>query len=405
MADNAQSTSDVVRRPTRRASANREALVMAARDLFADHGPAAVSIRTVAERAGCSHTLVGRQFGSKAGLEVAVIERLAVGLNVLTTRMCSSDDWPMAALVQALRHHPEAGKLMVRCALGEFDDAPLMAGHTLGACLAGRLEFRRGGDADLPGVEAAVAAYGALATVVGLIGFEDWIIEGTRTRDVPQAERDEAVADAAEALAALAVNGRVSLRPAPHPQHVAPAPPAPDLRTVDSRTALVLAAIELLAARGPASLTTREIADRAQVNQGLIYRYFDSREHLFGEAVALANQNIQAVAMPGAPLDLVVATRARLNSLSMPLMARLMVNGVPVRSVRQEFPVFERLLADARSRNGSRDPRLVVFATAALTLGATLWDDILRRMIGIAADTDLVVPMATMTDFVLRHDW
>lgn len=405
MADSGQSISDVVRRPTRRASANREALVMAARDLFADHGPAAVSIRSVAEQAGCSHTLVGRQFGSKAGLEEAVIERLAVGLNVLTTRMCSSDHWPMAALIQALRQHPAAGKLMVRCALGEFDDAPLMAGHTLGACLAGRLEFRRGGDADAPGAEAKTTAYGALATVLGLIGFEDWMIEGTGTRDVPQAERDAAVAEAAEAVAKLAVNEKVSLVPAPHPHHVQAPPPAPDLRTVDSRTALVLAAVELLAARGPASLTTREIAERAQVNQGLIYHYFESREALFAEAVALANRGMQAATLPGMPLDLVVATRARLSSLSMPLMARLMVNGIPVSSVRQEFPVFDRLLEEARNRGGSRDPRLVVYATAALTLGGTLWDDMLRRQIGIAADADLVVPIAAMTDFLLRHDW
>lgn len=393
------------RRPTRRASANREALVVAARDLFADHGPAEVSIRTVADKAGCSHTLVGRQFGSKAGLEAAVIDRLAVGLKVLTTRMCSSDDWPMAVLIQSLRQHPEAGKLMVRCALGEFDDEPIMEGHTLGECLAGRLEFRRGGDAERPGTEAKIAAYGAAATVLGLIGFEDWLIEGTRTHDVPQAERDAAVADAAEALASLAVSGSVELQPTPHPQHHLPPPPAPDLAAVDSRTALVLAAVELLGARGPANLTTRDIAARAQVNQGLIYHYFESREHLFAEAIALANQNIQATAMKGMPLDLVVATRARLQSLSMTLMARLIVNGVRVHSVRTEFPVFDRLLDEARTFPRARDHRLVVFATGALTLGATLWNDMLCRQIGIAPDVDLVVPMATMTDFVLRHDW
>jgi len=379
--------------------------VVAARDLFAEQGPAAVSIRSVADRAGCSHTLVGRQFGSKAGLEAAVIERLAVGLRVLTARMCSSDDWPMAILVQTLRQHPEAGKLLVRCALGEFDDAPILEGHTLGECLAGRLEFRRGGHSDQAGIQARVAAYGALATVLGLASFEDWLIEGARTQEVARAERDAVIADAAEALAALAVTDAVALEPASRPQHVLPPPPAPDLRTVDSRTALVLATIELLGARGPASLTTREIADRAKVNQGLIYHYFDSREHLFGEAVALANQNLQAVAIPGAPLDLVVATRARLNSLTMPLMARLMVNGVPVRSVRQEFPVFDRLLEEATGSDGSRDPRVVVFATGALTLGATLWNDILRRMIGIDPGTDLVVPIAGMTDLLLHRNW
>lgn len=395
----------VTKRPTRRGSVHREAMVLAARDLFAHHGPAAVSIRTVAEKAGCSHTLVGRLFGSKAGLETAVIERLAIGLNVLTTRMCSSDDWPMATLIQAMRQHPEAGKLMVRCALGEFDDAPLMAGHTLGACLAGRLEFRRGGDADTPGMEAKVAAYGAAATVLGLISLEEWMVEGSRTHDVPQHERDAVVAAAAEALASLATSDSVPLAPAPHPQHTRVVPPPPDLATVDSRTALVLAAIELLAAKGPGNLATRDIANRARVNQGLIYHYFESRDHLFAEAMELANANLQAATLPGMPLDLMVATRARLSALSIPLMARLTVNGVPVKNVRRQFPVVERLIAEAQVHANPRDPRLVAFATGCFATGAALWDDLLRRQIGIAADVDLLVPIAAMTDFVLRHDW
>jgi AcrR family transcriptional regulator len=256
----------------------------------------------------------------------------------------------------------------VRYALGEFDDAPIMAGHTLGACLAGRLEFRRGGNADQPGIHAKMA-------------------------------------DDAEALAGLALSEAVALEPAPHPQHVPPTPPAPDLTTVDSRTALILAATEMLAAKGPASLTTRKIAGRAQVNQGLSYHYFDSQEHLFAEAMALANQPLQAVTMPGVPLDLVVATRARLSTLSLPLMARLIVNGIPVASVRKEFPVVERLVTEARHHANQRDARLVAFATGAFATGLALWDDLLRRMVGLSPDDDLLTPIAAMTDYLLRHQW
>lgn len=101
-----------------------------------------------------------------------------------------------------------------------------------------------------------------------------------------------------------------------------PIPPL-DLTTVDSRSALIAAAIELYAAKGQAALTTREIADLAQVNQG-------------------------------------------------PDVADL------------------------------HEPRLTVMATSAFSLGVTLWDDILRRMIGIPADADLVPMIADITEYLLR---
>lgn len=404
MGEQSTGAASPVRRPTRRGVANREAMVVAARDLFADAGPSAVSIRSVAERAGCSHALVGRQFGSKAGLEAAVIERLAIGMSVLTTRMCSSEHWPLAVLIESLRLHPQARKVITRCALGEFDPEPLLAGHTLGECLASRIEHRRGGDAAHPGVEARLAAYGALSTVLGLVSFEPLLIAGARADDLPSATIDAAIAGAAEAVAALAVDDRVTLRygrALPHP----PVMPAPDLARMDSRSALVHATIELLSAIGPAPLTTREIAERAQVNQGLIYHHFGSREQLFAEAIAEANRLLQDATPANTPLDITGATRARVRSMSIPLMARLMVNGIDIREVRREYPVFDRLLADVTPRATAigRDPRLDVMAAVCFSTGAQLWDRILRRMIGIPVDADLVEPMAAITNFVLRR--
>lgn len=48
------------------------AAVAAAEDEVAEHGIAAASLRRVAERAGVSHTAVGKRFGDKAGLLAAV---------------------------------------------------------------------------------------------------------------------------------------------------------------------------------------------------------------------------------------------------------------------------------------------------------------------------------------------
>lgn len=51
----------------------RERLVMTAMEIFAEHGYAGSSIRTIAEGAGVSHASVIQHFGSKEGLLIAVL--------------------------------------------------------------------------------------------------------------------------------------------------------------------------------------------------------------------------------------------------------------------------------------------------------------------------------------------
>jgi AcrR family transcriptional regulator len=400
MADQAHLNKRPARPRAQRATVNPEALVVAARDLFAEAGPSAVSIRAVAERAGCSHTLVGRHFGSKAGLEAAVIDRLATGLSVLTTRQCSSDDWPMSVLVEVFRFHPEAGKLLVRCALGEFDPAPLFPGHNIAECLAGHLERRRGGDPDQPGTQATLAAYGALSLYMGLVAFEPLLLAGARLDDVPREQWDAFMAQAAESVAALAVEGETFLAYGPEP-HVTSSNEPADLTSLDSRTALVHATIDLYSRTGPATLTTREIADRAQVNQGLIYHYFESREHLFAEAIETANNVIVTALDASGPLDLVMATRARLESRGLPLMARLMVNGIDIRTVRRTHPVFDRMLAEVADHHDPVRARLSVATALAFSAGSVLFDDMLRSMLRIPGDADLLPVTAALTEHLL----
>src|ERR1700678_4167148 len=52
------------------------AILEAATDLFAERGPAATSIRDIAERAGVNHGLVFRHFGTKEQLFGAVLNNL-----------------------------------------------------------------------------------------------------------------------------------------------------------------------------------------------------------------------------------------------------------------------------------------------------------------------------------------
>ncbi|MFI5401196.1 MAG: TetR/AcrR family transcriptional regulator [SAR324 cluster bacterium] len=61
----------------RGSEAVREALIAAAAKLFAQYGPAAVSVREIAAAAQVNHGLVHRHFGSKDALLQAVFDRLA----------------------------------------------------------------------------------------------------------------------------------------------------------------------------------------------------------------------------------------------------------------------------------------------------------------------------------------
>ena len=64
------------KRPGR--STNSERILDSAQELFAKHGPAAVTVRQVAEKAGVTHALVHKYFGSKDDLIKAVVDRVDV---------------------------------------------------------------------------------------------------------------------------------------------------------------------------------------------------------------------------------------------------------------------------------------------------------------------------------------
>src|SRR5512143_3225775 len=63
--------------------------------------------------------------------------------------------------------------------------------------------------------------------------------------------------------------------------------------------ALLDAATELLAARGPAAVSVREIASRAGVNQGLLHRHSGSKEALLRSVLERLTRRL----VPRGPLD------------------------------------------------------------------------------------------------------
>ncbi|MCX5045427.1 TetR/AcrR family transcriptional regulator [Aldersonia sp. NBC_00410] len=77
-----------------------------------------------------------------------------------------------------------------------------------------------------------------------------------------------------------------------------------------TRSALLSATRELLAERGAAHTTTRDIAAVVGVNQALINRYFGSKEELFVEAVRSGTSSVDDV-VASAPLDEIAAVMLR----------------------------------------------------------------------------------------------
>ena len=368
--------------------------MVAARDLFANTGPGAVSIRAVAEAAGCSHTLVGRHFGSKAGLEAAVVERLATGVRVLVARQCSDPEWSMGTVLAAMRDHPSAAKLILRTALGEFDAAPLVKGHNLAVCLAERVEERRGGDPRSLSMTAKTTAYLALSTVLGYLALEDFLVNATRSVDIPGEWRDAAVVGAAQLIVGRGSDPSFELpwgtASPPKPKRAAKV--ATDETGAD---ALLRAAIDLYVERGPANVTTRDIADLAGVNQGLIYHYFPSREALIARAIEVTNRPLADVSLLAGRFDLVPLVRLRPELRALVIMARYLLDGGRILDVRTTFPVIDAALSryasiPIGSGPGSlADPRLAVLAAGATYQATAIADGALRRMLKIPATADL----------------
>src|SRR5215470_17639475 len=55
----------------------------------------------------------------------------------------------------------------------------------------------------------------------------------------------------------------------------------------ERRKAIVAAAVPLFARKGFAGTTTKELAEAAGISEGLLFRHFPSKKHLYGEILRL----------------------------------------------------------------------------------------------------------------------
>ncbi len=120
------------------------------------------------------------------------------------------------------------------------------------------------------------------------------------------------------------------------------------------KAALIDAAAELFASKGPAAVGVREIAQLAGVNHGLVHRHFGSKEALLLAVMNhLSSQVAQAIG-PRKPderlADLLapVFVQARETQQHWRILAMALLEGRKPEEIQAGFPVFERLLEAAR---------------------------------------------------------
>ncbi|MBY8859554.1 TetR/AcrR family transcriptional regulator [Nocardia sp. CA2R105] len=147
-------------------------------------------------------------------------------------------------------------------------------------------------------------------------------------------------------------------------------------------SAVLTHAAELFAERGPAATSIRDIAERAGVNHGLVFRHFGAKDQLVARVLDhLAAESGAALDRSGpgdrSPLD--AALRTHLTVL-----ARSILDGYPVAQLQRDFPVISRLIERARPFHESEhDASLAVAHVAALSLGWQLFGSFLRGAAGL----------------------
>jgi AcrR family transcriptional regulator len=156
--------------------------------------------------------------------------------------------------------------------------------------------------------------------------------------------------------------------------------------------ALIDATIALLAERGPAAISVRDIAARGGVNHGLVHRHFGSKEALVRAALdRLASELFETAGaarldIPG--LQALFTATARHESYWRAL-ARTVLDGEPPREFQSRFPTIGRVVETLRElqRCGvlttEIDAPMLTAGLGALVLGWLVFEPFLLAATGL----------------------
>ncbi|MGW5574183.1 helix-turn-helix domain-containing protein [Nocardia thailandica] len=147
--------------------------------------------------------------------------------------------------------------------------------------------------------------------------------------------------------------------------------------------AVLSAAADLYAERGPAATSIRDVAERAGVNHGLVFRHFGAKDALVAAVLNhLAAESESAIGDAGAGAG-GADPRLRRHWI---VLARCLLDGYPVGAMQDRFPVVSRLI-EQTPRAGRADGALAldVAHAVAFRLGWELFAPFLRAAAGLDA--------------------
>jgi TetR/AcrR family transcriptional regulator, repressor for neighboring sulfatase len=162
--------------------------------------------------------------------------------------------------------------------------------------------------------------------------------------------------------------------------------------------AILDAATDLFAKRGPAATSIRDIAAASKVNHGLIFRHFGTKEQLVGAVLDHLGVTTTELLQndPSAPGSGSEEETERALDRHMRVMARTLLDGYPAGKLQTRFPGAVQMLDRIRpshgsGRDGDRSARLAVANAVALQLGWRLFAPFLRSAAGLEdlADDEL----------------
>jgi AcrR family transcriptional regulator len=155
-------------------------------------------------------------------------------------------------------------------------------------------------------------------------------------------------------------------------------------------------AADLFCERGPAATSLRDIAQRAGVNAGLIFRHIGNKEAIVAAVLDYLAQDLATAQAAGESADVIEARAAR----SWTVIARASLDGFDVGRLQRRFPNIERLLALARDHHeDDRTARLATADALALQLGWHLFGSFLQAATGLTGEMADERPHLTSDSF------
>jgi TetR/AcrR family transcriptional regulator, repressor for neighboring sulfatase len=149
--------------------------------------------------------------------------------------------------------------------------------------------------------------------------------------------------------------------------------------------AILAAATDLFAEHGPAATSIRDIAARSNVNHGLVFRHFGTKQRLVGAVLDHLGMNLTELLHSNAPPDAVEQAMDK----HMRVLARTLLDGYPAGQLQQRFPNVAELLDRVRPQHADDiSARLAVANALALQFGWRLFEPMLRRATGLDELTD-----------------